>query len=590
MPLSTDNAKAVDSIIDMTLHYKKAGIVDKPGGITSEQFNVQLAKWYLHGNPDLRIGNAELTHVTEVVAGTLLLGDRVALAHLLKTRDGRKGPITISDLNRAGKLLAIAGSSHDLGKHQNGELRMTQDWTLEATPFFNSTGIDLVVEKGRTFKETVVQITFDEVPRLKGETLEQAAARLDLDVSFLELIQKKNGLKSLDEAANLLKNLPFFEKMGFLISILGHHDALSVYNYITKDLVESRVITEKDAELIWEAIELHALISSWVGKNSLGMFKGMGLKTAIFDNPKYKRFLELFLKGGEVTINGKTHRLEKGLAALQLEGVDIFNSKDPVIVQALKELRAEFENFNPLAQALLGGDHFGQRDPSKYIGILKTVPQNANASWHDLFYGPSRTDSIEGVLLTHRDEIRMVSPEFHGKTGPEFNVALNWIRQTDPNKPGLANAILKNPDLAQDYKTFVNAWNYNKENPDSILRYMFPETFEWKDPFLDWMRYRDINVDGKPSEVFGKVHTAVDKAWYEFSVVNKAEYNKLVAQESARMKADAKRKATEDGKIIQFPTATQRPQSNPSIETPEVRSAARRKRPTTIPPGGNKPD
>jgi hypothetical protein len=71
MKVSTDNTKSVDSIIDLAFTAKPHGVIDKPNGISREQFNRLVGELYFSNNPNIRIGSTELTHVPMVVEGTL---------------------------------------------------------------------------------------------------------------------------------------------------------------------------------------------------------------------------------------------------------------------------------------------------------------------------------------------------------------------------------------------------------------------------------------------------------------------------------------------------------------------------------------
>ncbi|HKX11804.1 MAG TPA: hypothetical protein VJP40_01535, partial [bacterium] len=291
--ISTNTEKAVDSMIDLTLTAQKNGIVgmDK-GQLTPGQLAGLMTTLYLNQSPSVRIGGAELTHVPMVVEGTL--------SFLLT--DNPKA--TASDK----RVAFVTALFHDAGKW-DPNMRTESGFTVKQHPFFNPTGMDLEIKP--------------------GETLDEGLSRL-----------VKEGKLSEENKAKV--KIP-----GYLISVIAHHDSKSVHDAMS-NLEAQGVLKKGEGEKVWQAIERHGLISSWILDNSFG---GIGVLSHVFNKPEFARYVELYQ-----SINGrlaKGEKIELGVLSTDKE---------------LTELRQIFSTkFSPLERAMLLGDHQGQIDVAKYL-------------------------------------------------------------------------------------------------------------------------------------------------------------------------------------------------------------------------------
>ncbi|MFO1518977.1 MAG: hypothetical protein U1F57_04840 [bacterium] len=428
MKVSTDNVKAVDSIIDLALTARSHGIIDKPGGISRAQFNQLVGELYFHNNPEIRIGATELTHVPMVVEGTLNHFETAMAAQ------GKK--VSVADK----KALFVAALLHDAGKWDPG-IRTETGYTILATSPFNKSGKDIVVSG-----------VSEKYP--KGQSLSEALAEQGIDPKQV--------------------TLPF----PGMAAVLVHHDAANVRTEVNK-LVEQGLLTKAEGEQVWQAIQYHGFVSSWIVNNSLG---GLGIKSHVFDNPQLQDFFSAFQR-----VSKKLG--EKGIPA-DLKTL----MTDPAFAEDAKAMQDAFGKLPPMVQALMLGDHQGQIDIAKYMTILSGSPANKDASVYDLFYGNSMVNSVMGVLRTHTFEQSLLSPQQGEAAKPAFDAAEKWLQGE-----GLAKAIQTLPEFQE--------WAKDHPNPDSV------------DAVKSWLRTVKVKVDGKPSPEFQKIQALVEKAFYDFSTV-----------------------------------------------------------------------
>ena len=215
--LSTDNVKAIDSIIDLTFTAKKYGVFGVKGGLSRTQFNQLVGELFLFQNPKLRIGGTELTHVPMVVEGTL--------AHYEAIMKQRGESSTV-----AGRKMAfLMALFHDAGKW-DPTIKTKTGFTILKSSFFNKTGQDIVIKPGKSLAETLAEQKID-------------PAKVPLPFSGFD-------------------------------AILVHHDALTVRDGI-KQLVALGILSPLEGQRAWMGIQYHGFVSSWIVNNSLA---GIGIK------------------------------------------------------------------------------------------------------------------------------------------------------------------------------------------------------------------------------------------------------------------------------------------------------------------------
>src|SRR5262249_1702647 len=154
--------------------------------------------------------------------------------------------------------------------------------------------------------------------------------------------------------------------------IVVHHDATTVRSQI-KSLVNQGTVTPTEGQKMWEAIQYHGFVSSWVVNNSLG---GWGIKSHVF-NEGYDKQLKPYLDAFQRVSNKLG---EKGIPNLQKM------MENPDFAKDVATMRAAFEKLPPYVQALMLGDHQGQIDIAKYMTILSTVPASKDATIDQLFF------------------------------------------------------------------------------------------------------------------------------------------------------------------------------------------------------------
>jgi len=336
------------------------------------------------------------------------------------------------------KALFIAALLHDAGKW-DGKIKTETGFTILKTSPFNKTGADIVAPPGRSLQEVLAE-------------------------------------QKIDPA---LVPLPF----DGMVAILVHHDASNVHAEVER-LVKQGLLSPGEGEQAWQAIQYHGFVSSWIMKNSLG---GLGIKSHVFDAAFDKNlvpYLEAYQRVSQ--------RLgEKGVPDLETL------MQEPQMAADVATMREAFRKLPPYVQALMLGDHQGQIDAAKYMTILSGVPANKDASIYELFFGESMGNSLMGVLQTHRFE-----ELFHSLTNGQlaesaFVVAQSWLLQSDPKQAGLAQAILKDPELAASFE----AWQ--KAQPGEVT-------------VQDWLKTLKVKSGAANSPEFVKIQKRVEAAFYEF--------------------------------------------------------------------------
>jgi len=290
--------------------------------------------------------------------------------------------------------------------------------------------------------------------------------------------------KSLKEAMAEQKLDPKMVQFWFpgMDAIMVHHDASNVHQQIQR-LVSRGLITSGEAEHAWTAIQYHGFVSSWIMKNSFG---GWGIKSHVFDaafDKKLAPYLDAYQRVSE---------------RLGREGFGDFDAlmKDPAFAKDVAAMREAFRKMPPYAQALMLGDHQGQIDIAKYMTIL-SAGATKDTSIHDLFFDKHMSNSMLGVLRTHSLEQRIHS-ENNGKLAePAFTEAEAWMRNSDPDQPGLAQAVLKNADLSAKFE----AWKKGQTGDVTVQ---------------DWLKTLKVKSGTAASDEFKKIQAEVESAFYQF--------------------------------------------------------------------------
>jgi len=455
-PISSDTAKAIDSMIDVALSLKQHGVIgDGPGQLTATQLAEILSILYINGNPNVRIDATELTHVPQVVEGVL---------NFLESASG--GKATASEK----KVAALTALIHDSVK-ATLDLRTESGYTITQHPFFNNTGRDIHVKPGQSFKEAIAELQ---------------ASDPTFDASKLTTPE-------------------------LLIGVIVHHDGSNVKAF-AQELARMGIITDAEATMMWEAVQKHGLVSSWILDNSLA---GIGIRSEVFTDPKNARFIELYRKFAK-TLNDKT----------AVEAIEA----DPAQAAELAELRAEFDKlFTPLEKAMLLGDHQGQIDPSKYLAILGNVgvnKNNADLTAHEIIFGGGKganpmTDSVMGVILKHMREQQLLSPELAANSSVAFKKAIAWLMMPE-GRGGLADAILSDPTA----RVLYDAWTPTEGASKSVG---------------EWLKTIKVN---DPTSAYSTVKAALEKGFYKFYAPATAEARPGFAFENPEVRAARPSQAT----------------------------------------------
>jgi hypothetical protein len=249
-------------------------------------------------------------------------------------------------------------------------------------------------------------------------------------------------------------------------------------------LARKGIITDVEATMMWEAVQKHGLVSSWILDNSLA---GIGIRSEVFTDPKNARFIELYRKFAK-TLNDKT----------AVEAIEA----DPAQAAELAELRAEFDRlFTPLEKAMLLGDHQGQIQPDKYLAILGNVgvnKGNADLTAHEIIFGGGKganfmTDSVMGVILKHMREQQLLSPELAANSSVAFKKAVTWMMMPE-GRGGLADAILSDPTA----RALYDAWTPAEGASKSVS---------------EWLKNIKVN---DPASPYNAVKAALEKGFYKF--------------------------------------------------------------------------
>lgn len=391
--LSSDSAKAVDSMTDITLTAKRHGLIDAPEGIAKNFLVEILALLHLEGGPDVRIEKAELTHVPLVVEAA------TALFTLCKRLKGE--PARARDL----AVIFIAALLHDAGK-----------WDL-----------NIRTVRGLSFGKDSPYNPYRQIVEMwPGESMRETLQRSSLDPARLSVVAM------------------------MLVPVLAHPDALSVKRLID-ELQGLGHLAEGEAAVVWKCVNAQAFVSSWTVRNA---FSEACLRSHIFDpsaNPDYRAFLELYpALTGEIRF-GKTPEeiSDRALfpeAAAKLDALRVERDKLPDLqiafmlgdhqgqndivkyldIQTMKPAAARMS----VHQLLFGCDTHGER--SRHV-----------AHWME--------NSIRGVLLTHTHEQRLIDSELGNWARRGFTRSLAWL-EADESSPGLAQALLADEFLAQVYR------------------------------------------------------------------------------------------------------------------------------------------
>lgn len=469
LQISSHTETAINSMIDLAITAQHFKILDTPQGISSNKLSEIFATIFLHNSPEVQITTGDLTHVPMVTQGT------VEAIIRLRNQEGR--PVQPNDL----KLAFLAGVFHDGGKY-DVNIRTETGFTILADSWMNNANVDIRV--------------------LPNETIFEALERLKLSKDTI--------------------NAPF------LIPIMVHHDSINTRNHIYA-LIDDGTITLDEADVIWESIQNHGFVSSWIMNNS-GVNEASQtpydsrslrvLSHVMSDKPAFERYNTLFRE--------ITYEMQNGNNGLGRTYNEI--SQDPAWtsrILELQEIHRELaqnegnqiqDGLGTLGSALRLGDHTGQIDVKKYMFIhsTKNYYQNRFGTILEILTGKNHNgesipkpleDSVIGTLITHRDEILLLNENLGRYTEDNFNMAIKWLQETDPNKPGLMNAIFSDQLLKEAFDN----WKIANEKQSS-------DVLEWLDSTGMRVWIEDPNNPGGKikNPYFTLIERAIEKEFYDF--------------------------------------------------------------------------
>lgn len=412
--LSSDSAKAVDSMTDVSLTAKRHRLIDAPEGIPKAFLAELMALLYLEGSPAVRIEKAELTHVPLVVE---------CATELFCRRQAQKGE---SAATAELSTVFLAALLHDAGK-----------WD-----------VNIRTVRGLTFgKDSPYNPYRQPVEMLPGESMREALKRASLDPARLSVIAM------------------------MLVPVLAHPDSLSVKNLVEEWRAEGR-ISDAAALTIWKCVNAQAFVSSWTIRNA---FSEACLRSHIFDpsaNPDDRHFLELYPALTDEIRFGKTPAeiadpvlFPESSAKLEALRAECKRLPDAQIAFMLGDHQGQndivkyldIQTMKPASarmtvhQLLFG---CGAHGIEKFRHI---------AHWME--------NSIRGVLLTHAYEQSLIDPELGAWTRRGFERSLAWM-EADQSAPGLVQAILTDETLAQTYRV----WRADREPGEASTAHVWLDT------------------------------------------------------------------------------------------------------------------
>lgn len=387
--LSSDTAKAIDSMIDIQLATIRFGILDVADGISAELLSDFFALLYLKNSPDIRIESIDISHVPMVVQGNL---ETYQWLQKMQSRNA-----TVSEL----KMVFLQALIHDSGKW-NPNIRTVTGFTFAKESPLNNFTQEIRVEP--------------------GESLMEAMEKLELAPSLL----------------------PKFAAL--LTPILVHPDAFSVKRFVD-ELAGMGIVTLEESRHIWKAINAQGFVSSWTIRNALGDSR---IRSNIYNpeiSPEYQKYLSWYrplterLKRGMTPeeLTDKTRYPEDAamVARLREEVATLPDNEVAMLIgdhQGQNDIvkYMDIQTLKPATHAL----------SVHQLIFGRTRPVDSEP----VFIRNWMENSITGVLVTHTYEQRLIDAVLGEKARRGFEASLSWLK-APADEPGLARAILDDDSI-----------------------------------------------------------------------------------------------------------------------------------------------
>lgn len=414
--ISSDTDKGIHSMIDMVNVARHFDIIDTEGGITQQKLTSLLARLYTAQADGVKIDATELGHVPIVVSATL---DFYSLM--------KEGQATASEF----LVMFVASAHHDSGKNYFG-IRTVHGYRVAPGSFLLSPDLNLDrpidVLPGESFLEALNRNEIDPAlaPLFDHDEVSSKAFTIPAGLRGNETgqdihVQAGQSFSQALEEAGFSYQQAEVNKSAKLLGVFLHHDSQAVHDAVLGDLEIDQVLSHEQAQEALTIIQNHGFISSWTLRGSEG---GFGVRSNVFDQPKYADFIEAYRPVYE--------KIAAGIAYVDLERLDVNgnvipeNEREPL----LQNLRDAFaSSFTVEEQAMLLGDDDGQNEIYKPLFIHSTKPWLAGNSAGELIYGHNiaqpMADSVVGYIRTHAMEQRVLSEMSQYSQGADF--ALDWL-------------------------------------------------------------------------------------------------------------------------------------------------------------------
>ena len=234
--VSSNTAKAIDAIIDLSVLARDAGIIDAPGGVSSRQLTELFATLFVRENQAVRIDQSELTHVPIVVKNMMAFYEASFAA-----KNGKEPSISEK------KLAFFTALFHDAGKFDKN-IKTSDGFTvLKGNGFLNPSGQDIPVKAGRILPEAINRLTDPNTADGKA-FLKQ----------WLHWVRRPHRCRNEGDEGS-----PLYTFLDFLPGILLHQDSLAVAVAI-RQLVDAKLIDETQGTRMLKPW----LIMAWIALGS----------------------------------------------------------------------------------------------------------------------------------------------------------------------------------------------------------------------------------------------------------------------------------------------------------------------------------
>lgn len=390
--LSSDTAKAIDSMIDVIIIAKRHHLIGGDAGLPKDFLTTLLATLYLAHSPDVRIDRSELTHVPLVIEGAL-----DALCEL-KRRTGTPASLTER------KTVFLAALIHDAGK-----------WDLNVR-----TVSGLVFSRNSPFNP--YRTTIELAP---GESLREAITRYGFDPARLPIMG------------------------ALLLPVLAHPDALAVKRLVDEWCASGFVDTAQ-ARRIWSCVNAQAFVSSWTVRNALSE---SGMRARIFDadvSPEEHKFLAAYMPLAEDVRHGKTPD-ELEAAAISIKQLQTLRMEAARLgVERLALMLGDHQGQNDVLKYL---DIHTLKPAARKMSVHELIFGYSGRNAEPRSMNGWMENSIRGTLLTHAYEQRLICPEVAVLSHRGFDTTLAWL-EAPSERPGLSQTIAQDENLLARYEAW----------------------------------------------------------------------------------------------------------------------------------------